>query len=131
MIEALKDFPDNVIAIACHGRVAKADYETVLIPGIEDKLSRHKKVRIYCEIAPDFGGLDPGAVWEDTKVGFSHLRDWERAAMVTDVEWMRHAAKFFGGFFGFLVSGEWRAFPTADADKAREWVVGGGPAARM
>jgi len=66
-----------------------------------------------------------------TKVGFSHLRDWERAAMVTDVEWMRHAAKFFGGFFGFLVSGEWRAFPTAEADKAREWVVGGGPAARM
>ena len=50
MIEALKDFPDNVIAIACHGRVTKADYETVLIPGIEDKLSRHKKVRIYCEI---------------------------------------------------------------------------------
>ena len=26
---------------------------------------------------------------------------------------------------------QWRAFPTADADKAREWVVGGGPAARM
>jgi hypothetical protein len=48
--------------------------------------------------------------------------------MVTDVEWMRHAAKFFGGF---LVSGEWRAFPTADTDKAREWVVGGSPAARM
>ena len=131
MIEALKDFPDNVIAIACHGHVTKADYETVLIPDIEDKLSRHNKVRIYCEIAPDYVGLDPGAVWEDTKVGFSHLRDWERAAMVTDVEWMRHAAKFFGGFFGFLVSGEWRAFPTADADKAREWIVGGGPAARM
>jgi hypothetical protein len=111
--------------------VTKADYETVLIPDIEDKLSRHKKVRVYCEIAPDYVGLDPGAVWEDTKVGASHLRDWERAAMVTDVEWMRHAAKFFGGFFGFLVSGEWRAFPTADADKAREWVVGGGPAARM
>jgi hypothetical protein len=62
VIEALKDFPDNVIAIACHGHVTKADYETVLIPDIEDKLSRHKKVRIYCEIAPDYGGLDPGAV---------------------------------------------------------------------
>jgi hypothetical protein len=70
VIEALKDFPDNVIAIACHGHVTKADYETVLIPDIEDKLSRHKKVRIYCEIAPDYVGLDPGAVWEDTKVGF-------------------------------------------------------------
>ena len=52
MIEALTNFPDNVIAIACHGHVTKADYETVLIPDIEDKLSRHKKVRIYCEIAP-------------------------------------------------------------------------------
>ena len=124
MIEALKDFPDNVIAIACHGHVTKADYETVLIPDLEDKLGRHERVRIYCEIAPDYVGLDPGAVWEDTKVGFSHLRDWDRAAMVTDVEWMRHVAKFFGGFFGFLVSGEWRAFPIADADKAREWIVG-------
>ena len=55
MIKALKDFPDNVIAIACHGRVTRADYETVLVPDIEDKLSRHKKVRIYCEIAPDYG----------------------------------------------------------------------------
>jgi SpoIIAA-like len=110
VIEALTNFPDNVIAIACHGHVTKADYETVLIPDIEDKLSRHKKVRIYCEIAPDYVGLDPGAVWEDTKVGFSHLRDWERAAMVTDVEWMRHAAKLFGGFFDDgrdLLNGAW------------------------
>jgi hypothetical protein len=43
--------------------------------------------------------------------------------MVTDVEWMKHAAKFFGGFFGFLVPGEWRVFPTAEADKACESVV--------
>ena len=38
VIEALKDFPDNVIAVACHGHVTKADYETVVIPDIEDKL---------------------------------------------------------------------------------------------
>ncbi len=80
VIEALKDVPDYVIAIACHGHVTKADYESVLIPDIEDKLTRHQRLRIYCEIAHDYIGLDPGAVWEDTKVGFSHLRDWERAA---------------------------------------------------
>lgn len=56
---------------------------------------------------------------------FTHFFDWDRAAVVTDVEWMRHAAKFFGGFFGFLGSGEWRAFPLADIDRAREWIVGG------
>jgi hypothetical protein len=132
VIEALTNFPDNVTAFACHGHVTKADYETVLIPDIEGKLNRHKKVRIYCEIAPDYVGIDPDAVWEDTKFGFSHLFDWERAVMVTDVEWMKQAVKFFGGVFGFLAPvGEWRVFPTAEADKAREWVVGGGPAARM
>jgi SpoIIAA-like len=130
VIEALKDFPDNVIAIACHGHLTKADYETVLIPQIEDKLKRHKKLRYYTETAPDFVGMDPGAVWGDTKFGFSHWFDWERGAMVTDVEWITRAVKFFS-LFGFLMPGEVRVFPTAEASKAREWVVGGGPAARM
>ena len=81
-------------------------------------------MRIYCEIAPDYVGLDPGAVWEDTKVGFSHLRDWERAAMVTDVEWMRHEAKFLVVLW-FLVSGEWRAFPTATPTKHASGLLAG------
>ena len=60
MIEALTNFPDNVTAFACHGQVTKADYDTVLIPDLEGKLGRHKKIRLYCEIAPDYLGLDPG-----------------------------------------------------------------------
>ena len=130
MIEVLKGFPDNVIAFACHGHLTKAEYETVVIPDIEERLKRHKKLRAYTEIAPDFAGIDPGAVWEDTKFDFRHFFDWERGALVTDVEWMKRAAKFFG-FFGFLTPWELRVFSTADADKAREWVDGGGPAARM
>jgi SpoIIAA-like len=122
VIEALTDFPDNVVAFACHGHMTKADYETVLIPHIEDKLKRHKKLRAYTEIAPDFAGIDPGAVWEDTKFDFRHFFDWERGALVTDVEWMKRAAKFFG-FFGFLTPWEIRAFPTAEASKAREWIA--------
>jgi hypothetical protein len=46
VIEVLTNFPDNRIAWAFHGHVTKADYETVLIPAFEDKLNRHKKVRI-------------------------------------------------------------------------------------
>lgn len=132
MIELLTGFPDNVTAFALHGQVAKADYDTVLIPDLEGKLVRHQQVRLYCEIASDYVGIDPGAVWEDTKFGFSHLFDWDRAAMVTDVEWMRQAVKFFGGVFGFLAPvGQWCVFPVADADRAREWIVGEGPATRM
>ncbi|WP_407665917.1 SpoIIAA family protein [Mycolicibacterium aubagnense] len=32
-------------------------------------------------------GFDPGAIWEDQKLGFAHFFDWERCAVVTDVAW--------------------------------------------
>ena len=71
------------------------------------------------EIAPDFAGVDPGFGWEDTKFSFSHFFDWERGALVTDVGWMSRATKFGA----LLMPGEWRTFPTAEAAKAREWIV--------
>ncbi|OIN78934.1 STAS/SEC14 domain-containing protein [Mycobacterium malmoense] len=119
MIEPIAGFPDNVAAFACHGHVTKADYESVLIPDVEKRLSRHDKVRIYYETAPDFVGIDPGAVWEDTKVGFAHFLRWERFAAVTDVEWIKQMTKFVG----FLMPGEVRAFPTIEADTARDWIT--------
>lgn len=119
MIERLKEFPDNVLGFACHGQVTKQDYEAILIPAVEKALAQHDKVRLYYETASDFAGIDPGAVWEDTKVGVSHLSRWERFAVVTDVEWIRHTMKFFS----FLVPGELRIFSTTAAAEAREWIA--------
>lgn len=118
MIELLKDFPDNVTALVCHGQVTKADYESVLIPDVHDRLGRHDKVRIYYEIAPDFTGYDPGAIWDDTKLGFSYFLSWDRLALVTDIDWIKHSVKLFG----FLMPAQLRVFPAAEADKAREWI---------
>ena len=126
MIEKLQDFPDNVAAYVCHGHLTKADYAGV-IPHIQDTLARHKKLRAYTELAPDFAGIDPSARWDHMKFGFGHLFDFERGAFVSDVTWMNRAVQVFALF----IPGQWRAFPTADTDKAREWIVGGGPAARM
>ncbi len=122
MIELLHGFPDNVAAFACHGHLTKSDYETVLIPDIDDKFTRHDKLRVYYEVPSDFDGVELGAVWDDTKLGLSHFRHWERLAVITDVDWIRHAT----GFFGFLMPGELRVFPTAEAAKARDWITEAG-----
>ena len=119
MIEALTGFPDNVAAFACHGHVTKADYETVLIPDVEKKLQQHEKVNLYYEIDADFEGFDAGAMWDDTKVGLSHFSRWERMAVVTDIDWIKHTMKFFG----FLMPAELRAFATTDRDEAHGWVA--------
>ena len=118
MIERLQGFPDDVAAFACHGHVTKADYETVLIPDVDDRFTRHDKLRVYYEVPADFDGVDAGAVWDDTKVGLSHLRRWERLAVVTDVDWIRRATDVFG----FLMPAQLRVFPTAEAEQAREWI---------
>lgn len=85
MIETLKGFSENVIAVVCSGHVMRYDYETVLIPRVEQALAQDKKVRLYYQIDADFMGIEPGAVGEDVKVGMEHLLRWERIAVVTDV----------------------------------------------
>lgn len=119
MIEVLEGFPDNVVGFVCHGHVTREDYETALIPVVEQSLQNHDKLRLYYETASDFSGIDPGAVWEDTKVGIGHMTRWERFAVVTDVEWIRHTMKLFS----FLLPGELRVFSAAQAGDAREWIV--------
>ncbi len=50
-------FPDDVAAFDFHGHVTKRDDDTVLISGFEGRLTRHKKVAIYGEIATDVAGF--------------------------------------------------------------------------
>ncbi len=119
MIEQLTDFPGNVVAFVCKGRVTKADYDTVLVPAVLNALQTHDKVRLYYETSADFVGIDPGAMWEDFKVGMEHLTRWERVALVTDIEWIKQTVRLWG----FLMPASTRVFPTAEAAPAREWIV--------
>ncbi len=99
--------------------MTKADYESVLVPAVTRALERNRKVRLYYETATDFAGIDPGAVWEDFKVGMEHLTRWERVAVVTDVEWIRIAIMAFR----FLIPCDTRVFGTAQASDARNWIA--------
>jgi hypothetical protein len=119
MIESLANMPDDVAGFVASGRLTRKDYEDVLIPKLESVLRTHNKVRCYYELGSAFTGMDAGAVWEDFKVGIGHLRQWERIAVVTDVEWIRIALTVFG----FAIPGDVRVFPTSEAAQARQWIV--------
>jgi hypothetical protein len=66
---------------------------------------------VYYETAEDFTGFDPAAMWEDFKVGVEHLARWERVAVVTDVEWIGKAVRFFA----FLMPAATKLFSRAEA----------------
>jgi SpoIIAA-like len=118
MIELLKGFPDNVVAVSCRGEVTRNDYDKVLVPAVEKALTAHEKVRLYYEAGPAFAGIDAAAAWEDFKVGMEHFTRWERVAVVTDVDWIKLTMRIFS----FLMPGDMRVFPTSDAADARAWI---------
>jgi hypothetical protein len=119
MIEHLLGFPDDVLAFLYRGHITKGDYEGVLVPAVTKALETQKTLRIYCEVKSDFSGLDAGAAWEDLKLGVGHLTRWERVAIVTDIDWIRQAMRFFG----FMMPCPMKAFPTSRAAEARAWVT--------
>jgi SpoIIAA-like len=118
VIEILSGFPANVAACKASGRVSMSDYDDVLIPAVERALNASSKIRCYYELGPGFEGFDPGAVWEDARMGVEHFMRWERVAVVTDVEWIRHAAQAFR----FLMPAQVHVYSLDEAPEARQWI---------
>ncbi|GFE59075.1 STAS/SEC14 domain-containing protein [Geobacter sp. AOG1] len=118
MLERIQGLPDNVLGFEAKGEVTGADYESVLIPAVENMLAQRKSIRFLYHLGNEFTGFNVKAMWDDAKVGLQHLAAWERVAVVTDVEWIRVAMKAFG----FVMPGKLRAFGNDELVEARRWL---------
>jgi hypothetical protein len=118
MIETLRGFSPDTIAVKGSGFVSATDYDLVLVPAVKQVLKQHDRVRVYYEIAPDFTGFSLGATWKDFWVGMRHLTRWKRIAVVTDAPWIKRLVHMFG----FLLPGATKVFRAAEAAEARRWL---------
>jgi hypothetical protein len=118
------EMPPGVLGFRISGEVSRDDYEQVLIPALREVIEGGGEIRCFCQVGPEFEGYEAGAMWEDLKTGFDygvgHHSSWKRLALVTDVEWIRHAA----ALFGWMAPGEMKTFALAEAEQARAWVAG-------
>lgn len=118
MIEVIVDLPDNVLGLVARGEVTADDYKNVLVPALEKKLARVRKVRLLYVLGDQFESYTGSAAWEDAKIGMKHLTAFERIAVVTDVDWIENMIKAFG----FVFPGEVRVFDDDDLENARRWI---------
>lgn len=118
MIEVISGLPDHVIGIEAKGQVTRSDYETVIIPIVEEKLKRHEKINFLYYIGNEFSGMDTEAMWADAKVGLRHLIAWNKIALVTNVDWIRWAVKLFE----VVMPGHVKVFANDQLPEARVWV---------
>lgn len=119
MITLMENLPDNVLGMIADDMVTGEDYETVVIPAVDNMLKDNEKIRAIYVTAPGFKGYGPAAMWDDAKIGFTHLTAWEKIAVVTDVDWLRMMLNAFG----FMMMGHLRLFKGDELEEAEAWVL--------
>ncbi len=118
MIEIISGMPDNVVAVSAKETVTGEDYDKVFIPAIEERLKRHRKIRVLYHLGKDFSGFTATAMWDDAKVGISHLTAFEKIAVVSDVDWITGAVKIFA----FLIPCPVKIFSNDKLQEAKNWI---------
>lgn len=118
MIEQLPDLPEQVVGFIASGQVTASDYETAVIPAIESALKTHENVRILYQLGPAFTGFTSGAMWDDMKLGMSHLKAWDKIAIVTDLDWVAGAMRIFR----FAMPCPVRIFSNSEFTEAARWI---------
>ena len=118
MIEKIVDLSDNALGFTAKGQVTVDDYETIIIPAVEELFSRQEKIRFLYHLGEDFTGFEAAAMWDDMKLGLKHLKGWEKMAIVSDIEWVRAATKIFG----LVIPGHVRVFRNKDLGEATGWI---------
>ena len=108
----------DLLEVRVSGKVTEGDYDTVLTPAIEAALRDHDSIRILAVIDEGFEGYDWGAMWADSKLGLSHWRGFDRAAVVTDAGWVKGATRAFAPLLPCPV----QVFPLAEEEDARRWM---------
>ena len=58
-------------------------------------------------------------MWDDTRLGLSHLTGFLKLAIVSNLAWVRQSAKFFGP----LVPAQMHVFALDELEDAKAWIV--------
>lgn len=107
----------NILHGIITGKIEKEDYD-LFVPEAERLIDQYGKIRVIAELV-DFKGWTAGALWEECKLAYHHLKDVERMAMVGDKAWEKGLAAFMKPFTGAKL----KYFDVSQRQKAFEWIT--------
>jgi hypothetical protein len=123
MIEEIADMPAGTVGLRVWGEVTGEDYKDVLLPTVERAVKEHGEIRLLFQAGPDFQHFTAGMIGTDVtkglSFGVSNWSAWKRMAVVTDVEWLRHAMQMLG----WMTPGQARLFALDEVHAAKDWVA--------
>jgi hypothetical protein len=117
MIKVLDDMPDGVIGLEASGEVTSEDYRDVMVPLLTKALEQGGVRLLY--VLAEHTKFTAGAAFADAKLGLTHLKGWERIAVVSDEDWLENSIKAFG----WMMPGEVKMFDDDEVDEAKAWLT--------
>ena len=119
MINVMQNIPPHVAAFTASGEVTKTDYETVLIPRIEEVNKIHGHIHFLFELKTDVGNFTAAAWWKDFLIGLRHFSKWKKMAIVSDQKGVEKLSDWISP----LLPGETRGFKPEELEQAKIWVA--------
>lgn len=118
MVEVTFDTKSNIIQCRLSGVVSAEDYEKVLIPAITKHFEKNKTLKVLYYVDENFDSYELKAMYDDAKIGMKFFFQWEKIAVVSDVEWLKNSVRLFS----FLFPATIETFATNELKQAKEWL---------
>ena len=118
MIKFISELPEKVIGIEVTGNISKEEYDTKVVPRMNELANRHGEINYFIVLKTDITAFDTGVWWDDFKMALNHFTKWNKVAIVTDHE----VIKTITHMFGFAFPGEHKTFKLSEYDTALSWV---------
>jgi hypothetical protein len=116
MIEKIKNLPSNMVGFRSEGEVVKEDFDSVIVEvsALVEKTGKLNYLLFLDNSPADF----TFSAWlQDVLLGIKNIAKWNRAAIVTDSDAVRH----FTDLFSKIMPGTFRGFRKDEYLLAIEW----------
>lgn len=117
MITKINDVSETLVAFKASGEVVANDFKNIVMPEVSKFTEKHNYLNYMLILDTDISNFTIGAWLNDMILGLQELKNWNRAAIISDNDLIDSATKVFN----MVTIGEFKVFKHKDINEAIEW----------
>ena len=117
MVNKIEHPFSNVVAFEFVDEITKEDFDSVIIPEVEELIKKIDKINLVYVLNTDLDKFSLAAWWKDAMVGIQNITKWNKSAIVTDSKSIQQ----FTEIFSYVMPGEFKEFDKNELEEALLW----------
>ncbi|GJL62723.1 MAG: hypothetical protein NPIRA04_13770 [Nitrospirales bacterium] len=116
MVKMMTALDSNIVEFRIDGTITQEEYDRIAT-AFEEKIAKHGKVRMLKDVGT-FQGFSNLNFGKAIQFSLNHMKDIEKAAVVSDLDWTGPMIKAMKPLIGMEV----RQFKRSEIEEARAWL---------